>query len=213
MTAVHRTRWPMPPKDWAGEKSMNENMANMVEPDADKASRVGNPLGWLGRVLPTFLVLSALGGLAYWGHHTGWTIPKFSALTGNGQAPKDDWCEEHNVPESQCVECKRDLLPQKTFGWCKTHGVHDCPLEHPEVAQLRTKAQVTPADLERAERALAFADRPANNPKCQLHARRIQFASQDALDKQGIEIEAAWRSRIEEAVTASGEITYDDQTR
>ena len=163
----------------------------------------------LARAVPTLLVLAALGALAWWGHRTGWTFPRFSALTGNGPAPKVDWCPEHSVPESQCVECNKDLLPQRTFGWCKTHGVHDCPWEHPEVAQLRATPSVTPADLERARRALDFAKRPENNPKCQLHARRIQFASQEALTKQGVLLDSVWVSRIEEKVTANGEIGYD----
>src|SRR5262245_34696715 len=68
--------------------------------------------------LPTLLVLMAAAGLGWWGHHTGWKIPKFSEL--NGQvAAKDDWCAEHNVPESICVECDESLLPrQKAIGWC-----------------------------------------------------------------------------------------------
>jgi len=94
---------------------------------------------------------AALGALAYWGHHTGWTLPKFSSLTGNGNLSKDDWCAEHGVPESRCVECIPGLLPKaKEYGWCKTHGIPNCPLEHPDIAQLKTSPNVTPADLERA---------------------------------------------------------------
>src|SRR5262245_57501053 len=106
-------------------------------PAAAKAGLVGATIGWLGRVIPTALVLAALGALAVWGHHSGWTIPKFSEVAGNSHSEKDDWCGAHGVPGSQCVECKPDLLPRlKSFGWCRTHGVHECPLEHPEVAQL-----------------------------------------------------------------------------
>ena len=47
-------------------------------------------LGRFGRTIPTVLVLGALTGLGYWGHHAGWKLPKFSALTGNGPAGKDD---------------------------------------------------------------------------------------------------------------------------
>ena len=36
--------------------------------------------------VPTVIVLGALGGLAWWGHHTGWTMPRFSELAG-GQTP------------------------------------------------------------------------------------------------------------------------------
>ena len=179
------------------------------QPEAAPPTRAAAFLAWLGRASPTLLVLVALGGLAYWGHRTGWILPKFSALTGNGPAAKDDWCEEHSVPESQCVECNPDLLPKKTFGWCETHGVHDCPWEHPEVAQLAKTPPVTTDDLERARRALAFAERTQNNEGCQLHARRIQFASRESLNKQGIDPEQVKRKRMEESITANGEIGYD----
>ena len=109
-------------------------------------------LGRLGRIVPPLFVFTALGGLLLWGHHTGWTLPKFSSLAGNADAGKDDWCSEHGVPESQCVECNPALLPRpKAFGWCKLHGVHECPLCHPEVAQLKTLPQITAADLRQGE--------------------------------------------------------------
>jgi cobalt-zinc-cadmium efflux system membrane fusion protein len=170
-------------------------------------------LAMLVHSLPTALVLLALALLAYWGHQTGWRIPRFSALTGNSRTEKDDWCEEHGIPESECVECNPELLPRPpAYGWCKQHGVQDCPLEHPDVAQLLKTAQVARGDLERAQRALEFADRPANNGKCKLHSRRLQFASQEALDKAGVKLDNAWRSPVEESVPVNGEVTYD-QTR
>src|SRR5581483_8279637 len=131
----------------------NSNPTNVLEPvgparqqtpspAADRndapASRKTGVLAWLGRAIPTAIVLAALGGLAYWGHHTGWAVPTFAALAGSGVKEKDDWCGEHGVPESQCVECNADLLPRgKDFGWCRKHGIPDCPFEHPEVAQLQ----------------------------------------------------------------------------
>ena len=160
-----------------------------------KAAKVGSPrasfgcsIRWLIGTVPTALVLAALGGLAFWGHHSGWTMPKFSVLTGHAAAGKDDWCAAHAVPESLCVECNADLLPMvKKYGWCKKHGVPNCPLEHPDVAQVNTVARATPADVERAERALRLLPRPKNNDKCKLYLRRIQFASQEAFDRAGIE--------------------------
>src|SRR5438094_5022637 len=126
-------------------------------------------------------------------------MPKFSAFTGDASAAKNDWCEEHGVPESECVECQPDLLPRGSgFGWCKTHGVADCPLEHPEVTQLKDKPRITPDDLARAERALALAERPENNSKCKLHLRRIQFTSEEALEKAGIEVEPVWEAPMVE---------------
>jgi cobalt-zinc-cadmium efflux system membrane fusion protein len=102
------------------------------------------------------------------------------------------------------------LLPKhKDYGWCKKHGIADCPLEHPEIAQLSAAPRVTSTDLERADRALAFAERPENNPKCKLYQRRIQFVSKEAVEKAGIDVTTVWEAPIVEALTANGEISYD----
>lgn len=179
-------------------------------PEAPRPGTVAAVLGWLGRTLPTLLVLAGLGALAYWGHHTGWTLPKFSSLTGEANHKEDDWCREHGVPESECVECNPALMPKaRDYGWCKTHGVSNCPWEHPEVAQLKSPPKVTEEDLKRAERALAFAERPENNSKCKLHLRRIQFASKEEVEKAGIDVAPVERAPVVEAVTANGEVGYD----
>jgi cobalt-zinc-cadmium efflux system membrane fusion protein len=160
--------------------------------------------------MPQLVVFSTLGGLLLWGHVTGWTIPKFSALIGRGDAEAKEWCGAHGVPESQCVECNPALLPRpKTFGWCEVHGVHECTLCHPELAQLTDYAGVTSADLAQAKRALEFAERPKNSKKCKLHERRLQFASEEAVDKAGVGVEAVWRTRVVEAVSGNGEILHD----
>lgn len=173
-------------------------------------SAVARLFGWLGRTVPPVVVFGGLLGLLAWGHHSGWTLPKFAALTGAATEVKDDWCPEHRVAESQCVECQPDLLPRgQEFGWCKTHGVPECPFEHPEVAQLSSTPTITPADRERARRALDFAPRPENNSKCPLHRRRIQFASAEAADKAGIEVAPVWAAPMVEAVAANGEVGYD----
>lgn len=162
--------------------------------------------------LPPLAVLALLGAVAWWGHAHEWTLPKRAALAGE-KAEKGDWCDEHSVPESACVECNHNLVPHPpTFGWCAVHGVHDCPLDHPAVAQLRTPYPVTPDDLARARRALEFTDRPENSPRCKLHARRIQFASEDAADKAGIGVDVVGTDAVTESVTAPAEIGYD-QTR
>jgi cobalt-zinc-cadmium efflux system membrane fusion protein len=166
-------------------------------------------LGGAARAVPNLLVLFALGGLGYWGCQTGWKVPKFSEATGAAEA-KDDWCEEHGVPESVCVECNPDLLPRpKAPGWCKVHGVHECLWEHPELAQTRATPKVTEAAVERANRALLFAARPENNPKCKLGVRRIQFQSEDDPAKVGIDVDLVREGPVVEAVAANGEITYD----
>jgi cobalt-zinc-cadmium efflux system membrane fusion protein len=169
-------------------------------------------LRWLGRKLSSLVVFGVLGGLMLWGHHTGWTIPKFSALIGHGDQEDANWCGEHNVPESECVECNPTLLPKpKPFGWCSLHGVHECPLCHPEVAQTKGQPQTTALKLAWTKRP-SSATGPENNSKCALHERRIQFVSQESVERAGIEVETVGTAPVMETVTGSGEITYD-QTR
>jgi len=37
----------------------------------------------------------------------------------------EDWCAEHEVPESMCTRCNPDLIPafQATGDWCEEHGL------------------------------------------------------------------------------------------
>lgn len=37
----------------------------------------------------------------------------------------EDWCGEHEVPESQCTRCSSDLVPafKATGDWCADHGL------------------------------------------------------------------------------------------
>ncbi|NQV26112.1 MAG: efflux RND transporter periplasmic adaptor subunit [Rhodopirellula sp.] len=167
--------------------------------------------GWLLHSIPTTVVLAVLAALGWWGHHTGWALPKFSEVTGEAAAFPDDWCEEHGVPETMCVECNPDEYPQRELhGWCKVHGVHECPLHHPDVAQLKVTPEIEARDLDRAVRALALRPRPENNFACQNPGRRIQFASVEAAAKVGVDVEPVLRAPIEESVTATGEIRYDE---
>lgn len=167
-------------------------------------------LSWFLRVAPMIVVLGLLGGVAYVGHHTGWTMPKFADLVGGSNSAKDDWCAEHAVPESICVECSETLMPKLKTTWCRKHGVHNCPFERPEVVQTKDAPVISQADLDRFQRAIELKERKENNSKCKLHERRIQFASVEILGKMGVEY--SWpvsREPIYEAVSASGEIAFD----
>jgi cobalt-zinc-cadmium efflux system membrane fusion protein len=171
---------------------------------------VAAALAWLGRLAPTALVLAALGGLAAWGHHTGWKVPRFSALVGGTPAAEQAWCEEHNVPEAECVECNPDLLPRgKAPPYCKKHGVPECPLDHPEVAQVEGRPHFPRYDV---LAALSLIDRPENNSRCKLHERRIQFASAATAEKAGVDVDVVGEAPMEDLVAANGEVSYD-QTR
>ena len=160
--------------------------------------------------IPALLTFALLAGVAYWGHHTGWKMPSFSALNGHAEKKEDDWCAEHGVPESQCVECDPALLPRpKARGWCKTHGVSECPLCNPELAQVIGTPRLHSYDT---VAALNLLDRPANNPKCNLHRRRVQFASLDAVNKAGIDVDVVSERPMIDAIEANGEIGYDPTT-
>lgn len=163
----------------------------------------------LSSIGPT-LVLIGFAAVFYYGHHHDWRIPKFAALTGPVEATVNDWCEEHAVPESICVECDPTLMPKgPDYGWCSVHGVHNCTLEHPDVAQLKETATVISSDLKRAARALAIAPRKENNSACKVYQTRIQFASVESVQQAGVDVELVERASITEAIVGSGEIVYD----
>ena len=143
------------------------------------------------------------------GHATDWTLPKFSSLTG-GAPSANEWCDQHNVPESICIECNPALWPaDQAYGWCARHGISQCPLEHPDVAQLRTPLQVSRERIEQADRALALMPRSENNSRCKLHERRVQFASAEALTKSGVDIAVVQEQPLVETISANGEVVYD----
>ena len=174
------------------------------------AGRRFHSLSWLRRNLPTLLVFGVIAGMGYYGHRSQWKLPRFSMLVGAASAERDDWCTGHGVPESKCVECNADLLPRgPQYGWCREHGVSNCPLDHPDVAQLKETPSISPADLERAARALAVEERPPNNSVCTLHQRRLQFASLDAVREAGLDVALVDRRPIRESVEGTGEVRYD----
>lgn len=119
---------------------MDNTNPNPRPPHAALESRPARK-GWAAltyilRQVPTAVVLAALGGLAYWGHHTGWKLPGYSQLAGTSvAAEKEDWCTEHNVPDSQCIACHPELAGASAADWCKEHGVPEskCTVCHPEI--------------------------------------------------------------------------------
>lgn len=85
---------------------------------------------------PTLLVLITLFGVGFWGHKNDWRAPKFASLFGS-PVPREaeDWCAEHNVPDSRCIKCHPELAGEKAKDWCKEHGVPEsrCTICHPEI--------------------------------------------------------------------------------
>jgi cobalt-zinc-cadmium efflux system membrane fusion protein len=153
--------------------------------------------------------VAVLGSLAWWGHSNAWKLPKFAALFGNAHPKMDDWCDEHAVPESECVVCNPSLFARpKLYGFCTTHGVHQCPFEHPDIAQVTERPTIAQADLDRADRALKFKYRPENEPSCKKHERLLQFASQAIFDKMGVGIKRVDKAAMVETVSASAELVF-----
>lgn len=197
------------------QSTTTHSRVRALENSVTAAAKNQRPVLWRRIVgaAPTLGVIAALAGLAYWGHRTDWTLPRFSSLIGRDAVPPEAWCGDHNVAESQCIECDSEVVPrERDYGWCKEHGVAQCPLHHPEVAELDEAPRVTPDDFARAARALSLRPRPENNSRCKLHLRRIQFASTAAVEKAGVDIDVAHQRPILEAAVANGEIVYD-QTR
>jgi multidrug efflux pump subunit AcrA (membrane-fusion protein) len=164
----------------------------------------------LFNTLPTAAVIILLTGLALWGHSNDWKLPKFSSFRENVATEKVVWCEEHGVPEAQCVECDPSLMPKgPDYGWCAEHGVHNCPLHHPDVAQTKEQPTISAADFDRTAAALALVERKPNNSACKTYQARIQFASLDAMKKAGVDVELVERQHMTESIPANGEISYD----
>lgn len=165
---------------------------------------------WIRYGVPNLLVFGLLGTVLYLGHHTGWKLPKLSEFRGLNVATPEDWCAEHLVPESICVECNADLLPKpKEFGFCRKHGVNECVTCHPELAQSTGEVKMPKYDT---VQAIAVMARPENNSRNTLHKRRIQFASKESAAKSGIDIDVVEERRMSDAISANGEIMFD-QTR
>jgi len=53
----------------------------------------------------------------------------------------EDWCAEHQVPESQCSRCNPELIAafKATGDWCEEHGLPDsqCLIHNPELKIVR----------------------------------------------------------------------------
>jgi multidrug efflux pump subunit AcrA (membrane-fusion protein) len=101
------------------------------------------------------------------------------------------------------------MAKEPDYGWCGEHGVHNCPLHHPDIAQTKEPPVVTEADFTRAARALVMRNRAENNSACTFYRQRIQFASLDAVKQAGVDVELVERAAIAERVPGNGEITYD----
>ncbi len=198
--------------------------------------RLAGPLRSLARQGPTALVLVVLAALGIYGHRTGWTVPKVSALWGRSTvSEKEDWCQAHNVPDSKCIACHPELVGADPEDWCKEHGVPEskCTVCHPEILtkgqaddwckehgvpesgctichpEIAVKGQPPPSESSTTV-SLDPKAKPAKTPfTCRSHVLRVQFASKEAVAKAGIRLEEVEERPVAASIRANGEIDYD----
>jgi len=175
----------------------------------ERGPRFGRLGAWAAQGAAAAIAAGFLAALVTVGMKTGWSVPKFSTFIGGAATGKDDWCDEHSVPDSICVECRKECATKTESKWCRTHGVHECPLCRPEVAQTDSTPVVTSADRERAAKALAHSLRTENNSKCKLHERRIQVTNDDVITRLGIRVEQVGRAAVKETIAAPAEVVFD----
>jgi hypothetical protein len=60
---------------------------------------------------------------------------RLHASEGAKPGSHEDWCSEHDVPESMCTRCNSTLIPafKATGDWCPEHGLPEsqCKLCNP----------------------------------------------------------------------------------
>ncbi len=157
--------------------------------------------------VPNIIVFSLLGGVMYLGHHTGWKMPKMSELMGHATIADDDWCAEHLVPESKCIECQAALLPKaKPVGFCREHGVAECVIHHPELAQIAGDPELPKYDT---VHAISLVARPENNSRNTMHTSRVQFASAESIAKAGVDVDVVQERPMRDVIAANGELVFD----
>lgn len=196
-----------------GRPSINPGVSspdNTASTDQSSKGLVWKIGRWFIDALSTIIVMSVLIAIGYYGHTHHWKIPTFAEFTGRAKPVVKDWCEEHGVPESGCVICNPDLMSAgPDYGWCTEHGVNNCPLHHPDVAELKKTPVISAAVMQQADRALALRERPNNNAACKVYQKRIQFASSEAVQQAGVDVELVDQEPVTEWVSGTGEIRYD----
>jgi cobalt-zinc-cadmium efflux system membrane fusion protein len=166
--------------------------------------------GWFKSVLravPNVIVFGLLATIIFIGHTTDWKLPKFSELSGNSATIITDWCKDHLVPESKCIECRSDLFQKgQEFGFCKEHGVAECVIHHPELAQINGDVKLPRYDT---VAAINLIERRENNHLDVLHKKHVQFTSADSVTKTGIEVDVVSEQPVVEMITANGELIFN----
>lgn len=97
------------------------------------------------------LAILTLSGLALIGCKADTAAPQpgpAHAAPGVEPGSHDDWCGEHQVPESLCSRCNPALIPafKATADWCNGHGLPEsqCLVCNPELKIVRPPKKSAP---------------------------------------------------------------------
>ncbi|MBY0586239.1 efflux RND transporter periplasmic adaptor subunit [bacterium] len=180
---------------------MEPSISSNVSSKTDAPQRVwADRLSYVG-------VFALLAGVFAMGSKFDWKMPKFATLIRGEVSHEEDWCPEHAVPESTCVDCNDGLYDKlPSFGFCAEHGVAECVIHHPELAQVVGPPKLPAYDT---LAALAVMDRPKNDGDDPLTLHRIQFATEESVSKAGIEVAEVTERPMSDVVIANGELTFD----
>ena len=102
-----------------------------------------------------------------------------------------DWCGGHDIPESQCFKCQKEL-----------QGIVD---ERLKVSTVRTDLLNAPKDLE----VISDKDLPPS-AFCGTHLLRIKLSSKDMAKKVGMGFSLIRKKRLSENLKANAEVAYPD---
>ncbi len=188
-------------------------MTNTATPDRTR-------LKWLKFIWSSainLIVIFLLVFVGWWGNENHWKFPKFTELfskeeTGNESSKEEEWCKEHNVAKAICIECHQELWPELNHtGWCEEHGVQDCVLCHPELAQLDGAQYPVTAEMkEKATAAIQLRPRAKNQKDAKIFTRRLQIPSWESMEKNGIRFAKVSVGEVIESIPVYGEIIYDE---
>ncbi len=101
--------------------------------------------------LNLYLAILTLAGFALIGCKDEAAVPEPApthAAAGVEPGSHEDWCGEHQVPESLCTRCNASLTPafKATGDWCKEHGLPEsqCLVCNPELKIVRPPKKSAP---------------------------------------------------------------------
>ena len=102
-----------------------------------------------------------------------------------------DWCGGHDIPESQCFKCQKEL-----------QGIID---ERLKISTVRTDLLNAPKDIE----VVAEKNLPAS-AFCGTHLLRIKLSSKDMAAKVGLGFSLIKKKRLSENINANAEAMYPE---